>query len=403
VVFDGHQDDDMAPYVFRSADGGASWTPVSGDLPAGNPVKTVEEHPGSASVLFAGTEFGLYVTFNGGRSWRHVGGSLPRVRIDDIAIHPRHRDLVLGTHGRSIIVLDDVSLFDRGAPVVASGDAVLYPVRPAQQRYLARILPTPGARAFQAPNPPEGALITYTLGEGAAADSLARFTVTGPDGKAVRTFTGPGTAGIHRVAWDLRYDRPPGVTDDDEGWFGPPRGSWVLPGRYTITLESRGRKLSQAIDVTGDSRLDVAAAALAERHAAQRRLAALQASFHEGSQLWQRMSDERQRIENAVKERPAQRDSLAAMMATVKQRLDSLGRRFRPGFGGPKFGFLDLDGSMQASSTGPTVAQQRALDQLATRLREDLAALNTLLAGPFADLRQRASGAVVTFRPVVVP
>jgi hypothetical protein len=115
------------------------------------------------------------------------------------------------------------------------------------------------------------------------------------------------------------------------------------------------------------------------------------------------MSDERQRIENAVKERPAQRDSLAAMMATVKERLDSLGRRFRPGFGGPKFGFLDLDGSMQASSTGPTVAQQRALDQLAARLREDLAALNALLAGPFADLRQRASGAVVTFRPVVVP
>lgn len=403
VTFDGHADDDLAPYVFRTADAGATWTAIAGDLPPGHSVKTVEEHPANASVLFIGTEFGLYVTFNGGRAWQHVGGGLPRVRIDDLAVHPRTRDLILGTHGRSIIVLDDIALFDRGAPVVAAGDAQMYSVRAAQQRFLARLLPTPGARAFQAPNPPEGALITYALGAGASGDTAARFSVLAADGQVVRTFSGPGKAGIHRVAWDLRYDRAPGVTDADEGWFGAPRGSWVIPGRYTITMETRGKKLSQHVEVLPDDRIEVAASELADRHTAQRRLARLIGSFNDGVQLWQKMGTERRRIEDATKDQPARRDSLAILMKAVTQKLDSLGGRFRPGFGGPKFGFLDLDGAVQASSTGLTEAQQRTIDHLASRLREDIGGLNTLLNGDFAELQRRTAGVVGGFKPVEVP
>ena len=112
-----------------------------------------------------------------------------------------------------------------------------------------RILPTPGAKEFAAPNPPEGALITYavratapatassTAGAAAAADTGARVVVTDAAGAVVRRFNAPAAPGIHRVAWDLRYDRAPGVTDDDEGWFGVPRGAWVMPGRYTVAVE----------------------------------------------------------------------------------------------------------------------------------------------------------------------
>ena len=154
VAFDGHYDDDMAPYLFRTTDGGATWMSIVSDLPAGHSVKSIAEHPSNGAVLFAGTEFGLYVTVDGGRHWVHAGGALPRVRVDDIAIHPTRHDLILGTHGRSIIVLDDVGMFDRGAPVAAAGDGVLYPIRPTVERFITRILPTPGARTFQAPNPP---------------------------------------------------------------------------------------------------------------------------------------------------------------------------------------------------------------------------------------------------------
>jgi len=90
-------------------------------------------------------------------------------------------------------------------------------------------------------------------------------------------------------------------------------------------------------------------------------------------------------------------------MGQVKQQIDSLGRRFGAGFGGPKFGFLDLDGSMQASSTGPTVAQERTLDQLGAQLKTDLAALNALLAGAFAELQRKAEGAGVVLQPAKLP
>ena len=404
VAFDGHHDGDMAPYLFRSADGGATWTSISGDLPAGNPVKVVEEHPVNRDVLFAGTEFGLYVTFDGGQRWVHAGGSLPRVRIDDIAIQPRTRDLVLGTHGRSIIVLDDISLFDAGAPVAAAGAAVLHPIRPAMQRFIARVLPTPGARAFQAPNPPSGAIITYALGAPSGpADTVARLTVADAQGRVVRTMTVPAAAGIHRTGWDLHRDRAAGVVDGDEGWFGPPTGGWVLPGRYTVTLTARGKTVSQPVEVSADSRVEAASGALDARHEASVRLGSLLTSFNDGVELHKRMSAERARLDSALATTPARRDSLAPLMGQVRQQLDSLGRRFGAGFGGPKFGFLDLDGSLQASSSAPTVAQRRALAQLEEQLERDLAALNALLAGAFAELQRRAQGAGVVLAPVAIP
>ena len=403
VAFDGHYDDDMAPYLFRTTDGGATWASVAGDLPAGHSVKSVAEHPSNRDVLYAGTEFGLYVTFDGGKHWLHAGGALPRVRVDDIAIHPTEKDLLLGTHGRSIIVLDDISLFDKGAPTVAAGDAVLYPIRPSSQRFITRVLPTPGARNFQAPNPPQGAIVTYALGSAATGDTTARLIVTDAQGRTVRTMSVLATAGIHRTAWDLHYDRSPGVTDADEGWFGIPTGAWVPPGRYTVTLASRGRQLSQPVDVSGDPRMEIAAGALQARHEASVRLAALEKSFNDGVELHKRMAAERTRLETALATTHARRDSLATLMGQVRQQLDSLGKRFGAGFGGAKFGFLDLDGSMQASSTEPTVAQQRTIEQLGAKLRDDLTALNALLAGSFADLQRRSAGAGVTIAPVTIP
>jgi photosystem II stability/assembly factor-like uncharacterized protein len=404
VAFDGHYDDDMTPLVFRTGDGGATWRSAAGNLPAGHPVKTIAEHPGNRNVVFAGTEFGLYVTFDGGQSWTHAGGSLPRVRVDDIAIHPTHRDLVLGTHGRSLIVLDDIALFDLGAPVVAAGAAQLYPIRPSVQRFIARVLPTPGARAFQAPNPPSGAILTYALGAPASAgDTLATLTITDANGTVVRTMKADATPGIHRTGWDLHRDRAPGVTDADEGWFGAPTGAWVVPGRYTVTLAARGMRVSQPVEVLADTRLEIADGALAARATASARLAALQHSFNDGVELHRRMAVERERLETALSGNVARRDSLAALREEVKQRLEALGRRFGAGFGGPKFGFLDLDGAMQASSTGPTVAQERTLAQLGARLRTDLAALNALLSGSFTTLQQKAERAGVVLAPVPLP
>ncbi|MEO7963536.1 MAG: hypothetical protein ABIT38_06450, partial [Gemmatimonadaceae bacterium] len=408
VAFDGHYDDDFAPYLFRTNDGGATWTSVVGDLPAGNNIKVVEENPKNRDVLYVGTEFGLYATFNAGKAWTRLGGSMPRVRVDDIAIHRRTGDLIAATHGRSIIVLDDASIFDRGNPIAAPDDLTLFPIRSATQRFMQRILPTPGARRFAAANPRDGALITYHIrstGAGASSlDTAGRLVVSNASGTEVRRMTVSAASGLHRVAWDLRYERAPGVTDEDEGWFGVPRGGWVLPGRYTVRVEAGGHRAEQTVEVLGDPRRTIAQGETTARHGAFVRLSALERSFTTASKLWTAMDAERKRIDAALEGRQAVRDSISPLLAVVRQRLDSLGARFRPGFGSPKFAFLDLDGSLQASSNAPTVAQQRTIEQLDAKLRGDVAALNALLTGPFADLRARsagASGAILS--PISIP
>ena len=163
VAFDGHQDDDFKPYIFRTTDNGNTWTSIAGDMPDGMVVNALEEHPRNPNLLFAGTEFGLFVTINGGANWTHVRGNLPRVPVDDIVLNERTNDLVLGTHGRSIIVLDDAAMLEHLSEKVLTTDAHLFPIRPAMQYYEARLLPVPGASEFSAPNPEYGALITYYL------------------------------------------------------------------------------------------------------------------------------------------------------------------------------------------------------------------------------------------------
>lgn len=404
VAFDGHGDDDMAPYLFRTSDGGATWTSIAGDLPAGNPVKSFEEHPRNRDLLFAGTEFGLYVTFDGGRHWQLVRSNVPRVRVDDVVFNERTNDVILGTHGRSIIVLDDARIFERGDPLAGGSELTMSPISPALQQYQMRMLPVPGARRFAAPNPPDGAVITYAIrSDGAAGDSVARLTVTDGAGTVVRTMSVPGRRGVHRVAWDLRYARVDGITDADEGWFGVPRGPWVLPGTYAVSIEVRGQKQSQSVEVRSDPRVTVTREALVARHTTELQLQDLLRTFVAATKLWDGMSKERRRIDDGVKDRPAVRDSLAALLKDVGTRLDSLGRKFRPGFGGPKFRYLDLDGSLQAATVAPTESQGREIRALSVQLSEDVAALNTLLTGAFADLMRRGAslGAASDLKPVV--
>jgi photosystem II stability/assembly factor-like uncharacterized protein len=404
VAFDGHNDDDMTPYLFRTDDGGGRWSSIAGDLPGGVVVRALAEHPRNPRILFAGTEFGLYVTYDGGRTWEHVSGGVPNVRIDDVVYVQRTDDLVLGTHGRGFIVLDDLGILEHGDPARSDAPLTVAAVRPATQRYMQRVLPPPGARTFTAPNPPEGALVTYVVGpSGGAADSLVTVTVTGPAGDTVRTLTGPATPGSHRVAWDLRYARLDGVTDADEGWFGPPRGPWVLPGTYALTVEGRGQREVRALEVRADPRIGASREALVARHDAEIRLQRLLETFVEGARLWQAMSDERSRMDEVKEDAPSS-EALDEALQVLGERLDTLGTRFRSGFGGPKFRYLDLDGALQAASASPTEAQLRELDALERQLREDIPELNAVLAREFAEARRLSADATgAALKPVGLP
>lgn len=438
VTFDGHQDDDFKPYVFKTTDGGATWSSISGDMPDGMVVNAFEEHPRNAQLLFAGTEFGLFVTTNGGRNWMHARGNLPRVPVDDIVLVERTNDLVLGTHGRSIIVLDDVTLWEQQAAAVQGAEAHLFPLRTATQYYEHRLLPTPGASEFSGPNPPYGALITYALredeplpaaaataaaagssksaGDGAAGAStvekgktkapVVKIAILSPDGKVVRELEGPGTKGVHRVAWDLRYPLPFKVEAEDEGWFGPPKGTLVLPGAYTVKLTARGKALTETVQVRVDPQAKTTPEALRTRFEASQRAADLQRAFTESAALVQAMSKELEAVNTALagKAAPVDEKVTSAVKAFTKT-LDELKEKFKAGWGGPKFAIFDLAGQLQASTSAPTDAQLRALAQLRTRLTTDIATLNGVASKDLPALRAtlRSAGLGETALTPVTP
>src|SRR4051812_2514612 len=130
VSVDGHRDDDLKPYLFVTRNYGQSWESVAGDLPASGNIQVVREDPKNKDLLYVGTEFGLYTSLDGGKSWQKFMNNLPTVRVDDILVHPRDNDLIVGTHGRSVWIADDISPLQQMTAEVRQQDAVLFDIRP---------------------------------------------------------------------------------------------------------------------------------------------------------------------------------------------------------------------------------------------------------------------------------
>jgi photosystem II stability/assembly factor-like uncharacterized protein len=283
AAFNNHQMGDFKPYLLKSTDRGKSWTSIAGDLPARGSVWTVAQDFVDPDLLFAGTEFGLYFTRDGGKKWIKFE-SLPVIAMRDIALQRRENDLVVATFGRGFWILDDYSLLRNLKPETVEADVALFPVKPAPMYSEASPLGLPGkgftgAAYYTADNPPFGAIFTYYLKddlkslrkqrqeaekkltkEGGSLvypswDSLREeerepepgmlLIVKDEEGNVVRRLTAPAKAGFHRVAWDLRFPpatpirpgggRRRGGGDPDEGGEGP-EGPLAAPGKYTVTL-----------------------------------------------------------------------------------------------------------------------------------------------------------------------
>jgi photosystem II stability/assembly factor-like uncharacterized protein len=230
VALDGHRGDRFEPWLLVTRDAGKSWTSIAGDLPRRSPVLVIREDLADPSLLFAGTEFGILFSTDAGKHWEPLATGLPTVAVDDIAIHPRERDLVIGTHGRSVYVLDDITPLEQWREVKGDSITLFAPraVTAFQPRGIGGIW---GQRIFTAKNPPFGATLHYYVP--ADLPDPVRLVIADSAGREVRKLTGPSTRGVHRVVWDLQAGEPRQRIERPE-WDDQPE--YVKAGRYTVKL-----------------------------------------------------------------------------------------------------------------------------------------------------------------------
>lgn len=232
VSVDRHRNDDLAPYIFKTTDFGMTWQAVHGDLPKEGNIHCVRESSRNPNLLFAATEFGLYGSLDGGKYWHHMKSGLPpTVLIHDLAIHPRDRELIIGTHGRGIYVMDIGPLEEMTAQTLAS-DLHLCVIRPAVAP-AAKGVDEPKEQdkpAFVGKNPPAGAVLHYFLANKAASD--LSLTIVDRDGNTLATLKCPGEAGLHQVLWNLRKG-----------------DAQVAPGEYTAVLAMGSRSVVRRFQV----------------------------------------------------------------------------------------------------------------------------------------------------------
>ncbi len=284
--------DDMRPHLYRTHDGGRSWARIVAGLPEDGPVNAIREDAVRPGLLYAGTERSVYVSFDDGEHWQPLTLNLPASSVRDLVVHGD--DLVVGTHGRSIWILDNLTPLRQLDANAASARAHLFqPQTALRVRWNTYSDTPPPPEEPAGRNPPDGAMIDYVLGE--AAQEVTLEVVDG-EGRVVRRFSSrdeperldpdrlpyptywirparvlSAEPGMHRFVWDLHYPPPPGaershpisavVRDTPSGPLGP----WVQPGRYRVRLTVDGASQEQPLTVGLDPRVEIEPEALQQQ------------------------------------------------------------------------------------------------------------------------------------------
>jgi hypothetical protein len=326
ATFDGHRSDDYGIYIFATNDYGESWKAIRNGIPdSAGSVHVVREHPRNQNLLFAGLEFGLWVSWDRGANWTALKNNFPTVPVDDIQIQARENDLVLATHGRSLWIFDDITPLEKMDAGVLNSDLTFFPPHAAITFNIKMRRWSGGQKFFTAKNPPYGAILNYYLKEAvppeppkaaqepdkdnkdkaaaakteekgkssaeekskssaeAKKEGKAKITVTDKDGKVVREFDGPGAAGMNRANWDLRYNPAAEPTPEqmeaiNAGYWEGPRGPRVEPGKYTVKIKAGTKEATQEVVVEDDPHVQLSAEDRAARRAAMDQLYAMEKS-----------------------------------------------------------------------------------------------------------------------------
>ncbi|MGA8501213.1 MAG: hypothetical protein WB683_06670, partial [Candidatus Sulfotelmatobacter sp.] len=430
VAVDRHQNDDLQPYIYKTSNYGQSWTKLNNGIPEASFVRAIREDPKKRGLLYAGTENGVYVSFNDGADWRPLKLNLPTTPVHDLVI--KDKDLVVATHGRAFWILDDVSPLRQFNDDVAKQDVHLYIPAPAYRIQAGKPAEHDSLKGT-AQNPPAGAVIYYYLKDAPKPGAETKLEILDASGKVIRKYSsaelerldeplGPDDkkpekeikpeAGLNRFVWDLRYEEAhhvPGyyLWAYDSGALGPV----AVPGQYQVRLTVGGASQVAPLEVKLDPRVKVSPADLAQQFALQMQI---QEELNHVYDAVNQIQDVRSQVNGLKRRLPenastkpivSSADDLEKKLVVVRDQLinltisadeDSLA--YPPQIDG-KLAFLAID--VGAADSAPTDAEQREFEKLKRQSGELLSRWDDLQQHDLAAFRKLTAESNLS--TVVVP
>lgn len=406
AAFDRHMLDDFRPYIFKSTDGGKSWSSISANLPPSAYVQVVREDPKNPNLLYAGTELGLFASYTGGKDWIRLNlKNLPNVAVHDIKIHPRENDLILATHGRSVWIFDDASPIQQMTPETLSRDAHLFPVRPAL-RFSTRFTRYGiGDKVFVGPNPSYGALITYYLQNKPDDKTTFKVEIFDQAGKLVQALNRPAKEkGLNRVAWNLRFGgaevRQPPPEEETPG-AGPPRGPQVLPGNYLVRLTLGEKKFEERVEVRLDPTVNTPLADLQSQLDLTIKLRDMQSSANTALRFLDSIKDQLKHTQTTMKNLNKEPDkemtkALEDYIKQIDELQDKVARRSEglgiPGKSRVSDRVGDLFFSIDGTNAAPTSGQRKYFAEVEPEFRERMAEINKFISETIPQWNEKLKG-----------
>lgn len=390
VIFDDHRRGNWKAYIFRTEDHGRRWTNIAPADESWGFVHTLEEDPVTPNLLFAGTEFGLYVSLNRGADWFLWTQGVPRAPVRSLAIHPRDHDLVVGTHGRALYVLDDIRPLRALArdPGILSSTVHLFDPPPAFLRSAAAAdgYHFPGDALFRGETREPGAMLTF-LASSSEAGKIATLEVSDMDGSVIRTLEVPVKAGLNRVTWDLREDAEPGNLGS--GSQTRSMSLEVLPGLYRVRAQLGGVESSRQLHVLPDPRIDIPMVERIQKQQALDRGMELGRALLTFQQRRMEVNQDLERIlELLVSRQDDEAQALRSLSDSIRAEMESINA-----------GLVEVNRhrsavlGMGATRDAPTEAEHIALFRMEESLDQVISRYNALLGGRIAEFRQAVRGA----------
>ncbi|HTV57120.1 MAG TPA: glycoside hydrolase [Terriglobia bacterium] len=390
--------DDLRPYIYRTHDGGTMWELITNGLPRDAPVDTVREDPVRKGLLFAGTETGVWVSFDDGNHWQSLQLNLPHTSMRDLWIHDH--DLIVATHGRSFWILDDITPLEQMTDAVAHSEATLFRPEPAYRVRRDTNTDTPlPPETPTGKNPPDGAIIDYYLGQ--PASGPVALDILDANENLVRHYAStqkpavklaelkktleiplywvraprvlPSSAGMHRWVWDLHYPPPASTARDYPISAVPhdtprlPLGPRALPGRYTVRLTANGHSYTEPLVVRMDPRVKVSTAALTQQFHVEMQLASMMTQVAQAVRQARSVQTQVQQLSKETTGSLGQsvktlNNNLGALLGAQASFFGPVARNVTLGRVNGEVG--TLYGSVDSADAAPTVPQMEALSKV---------------------------------------